>query len=268
MNNEIEIEMGGSARGKVYGMTHSLAVAEQFFSIQGEGQTMGRPAYFLRLAGCNLMCGGYGTDKDGKLHDGATWRCDSIEVWKHGKRKTFREIVEDFGSNSFLIDLKRGVHLIITGGEPLLQQTAIANFLKEIGSYMNHSFTVEIETNGTIMPSEYLMEHVTFWNVSPKLSNSGMAWQDRVKRDVIIALANLHEKTMFKFVIGGHRDWNDIFYEYDHLIKHDQIWLMPAADNVEDLIRLSPIVADICKQYRVNFGQRLHIITWNKKTGV
>ena len=45
-------------------MDTKLAISEVFYSIQGEGKTMGIPAVFVRLAGCNLMCGGMGTQFD------------------------------------------------------------------------------------------------------------------------------------------------------------------------------------------------------------
>ena len=50
-----------------------IKIAEHFYSIQGEGRTAGYPAIFIRLSGCNLLCGGAGTQTDGKLHNGATW---------------------------------------------------------------------------------------------------------------------------------------------------------------------------------------------------
>ena len=70
-----------------------LAVSEVFYSIQGEGPTTGYPAVFVRLGGCNLMCGGEGTQKDKELHDGATWRCDTIEVWMKSRAKEFKDIL-------------------------------------------------------------------------------------------------------------------------------------------------------------------------------
>ena len=45
----------------------NLAISEIFFSIQGEGKTVGIPSVFVRLGGCNLICGGEGTQFDKKL---------------------------------------------------------------------------------------------------------------------------------------------------------------------------------------------------------
>ena len=45
--------------------SHILPVMESFYSIQGEGYHSGKPAFFVRLAGCNVKC---------------TW-CDVKESW-------------------------------------------------------------------------------------------------------------------------------------------------------------------------------------------
>ena len=34
----------------------ALPVAEDFYSVQGEGLNAGVPAYFIRLAGCDVRC--------------------------------------------------------------------------------------------------------------------------------------------------------------------------------------------------------------------
>lgn len=235
-----------------------LNVAEQFYSIQGEGMSMGIPSYFLRLKSCNLLCGGKGTDKDGELHDGATWRCDTVEVWLKGSQKSYEEILKDFG------DFMPASHLIITGGEPLLQQNKIIGLLDMIGEMY-----VEIETNGTLVPSKELRDRVMQWNVSPKLSNSGVPFDKRVNPEAITILRNCF-RSQFKFVVTNEAEVVEAIKTYIepfHLAKR-QVWLMPAGDNQDQLNQVSWQVAELAKQYGFGYSHRLHITLWNKKTGV
>ena len=147
-----------------------LAISEVFYSIQGEGSTCGYPAVFVRLGGCNLMCGGMGTQFSKELENGATWRCDTIEVWMKARSKEFKDILDE---ESFTA-IKNGANVVLTGGEPLMQQNALLGFIKWLRLNVNESCYVEIETNGTIMPLEELQDLVQQFNVSPKLINSGM----------------------------------------------------------------------------------------------
>ena len=72
----------------------SLRVSEVFFSTQCEGVSTGIPAIFIRLTGCNLMCGGPGGSlmKQGK----ATWWCDTEAVWKLGNEMSNDELIDKF----------------------------------------------------------------------------------------------------------------------------------------------------------------------------
>lgn len=241
-------------------MSKELLVSEQFYSIQGEGMTTGRPANFLRLAKCNLMCGGAGTEQDGKLHNGATWRCDTIEVWSVGLARSFDSII------SFMEPCNR---LIITGGEPLMHDAKICEFLEYLyhESYKNFPKFIEVETNGTIKPSPKLIDYVQQWNVSPKLANSGVKDRIRFKPDVINFFANEDNpgERQFKFVVTTEADLVEVD---DFALPPYMVWLMPGADNQDDLNRLHTQVAEWAKARRYNFSNRLHIALWNKKTGV
>jgi len=122
-------------------------ISEIFQSIQGEGEVIGTPSNFIRLAGCHLRC---------------IW-CDTKYSWfKHeGKEMTLDDILSQLNRNLPLTT--------ITGGEPLLQNiiplvTAIKLQLKQ---------KVLIETSGTIRPPKKLVELVDIFSVSPKLSNAG-----------------------------------------------------------------------------------------------
>ena len=249
---------------------NTLAVSETFLSVQGEGHTMGRLSYFIRLAGCNLMCGGKGTEKDGKLHDGATWRCDSIEVWMKGKSMTFGEIVTQMGGDKFISNLRAGHHLIFTGGEPMIQQSNILEFLYYLINDRDvKGLIAEIETNGTIMPEFSIRFQIKYWNVSPKLSNSGESFDKRFNGSTINFISRETKNPMFKFVISNANDLLEIERDYlPHIESRQQIWLMPAADTRAELDRLSEYVVNACKRHGYNYSHRLQLSIWDKTVGV
>ncbi len=251
-------------------MSDKIAVSEFFYSLQGEGRTMGIPAIFLRLTGCNLMCGGYGVEKDGVLRDGATWVCDTIDVWMKGTTYSFEELVAKLNEEiDFVARLEAGVHLVITGGEPLLQQQRIIDFLDYLYSEYDLKPIVEIETNATIEPLHDLDLVVHYWNTSPKLSNSGMP-QDKRLNFKVLKWFNQNPKTMFKFVISHKNDFLELKSELiqNGLIAKNKIVLMPAADSIETLLSSNQLVAELCIDNQIRMCTRLHIEIWNKLTGV
>lgn len=260
---------------------NNLIVAEQFYSIQGEGRTLGIPAFFLRLAGCNLMCGGRGTDHDKKLHHGATWRCDTIEVWKKGKAKPFDAVISDFcniqGLTMGMVHelISEGyAHLVITGGEPLMQMENIIDFCNWMADELDWHPVIEIETNGTIIPSGRLDTHVNYYNVSPKLANSGEPEQARFNSKAMRFYAEStnagDHKAIFKFVVGNQNDVDEVITQWIHRfdLPPRQCYLMPAADNEKQLREVSQFVAEICKAEGLRFSTRMHLAIWDKKTGV
>ena len=238
-----------------------LAVSEYFYSIQGEGRTMGIPAIFVRLTGCNLMCGGYGVEKDGIMRDGATWVCDTIEVWMKGKTKEIAEWVTIWNEElDFVNRLNRGVHLVITGGEPLLQAERMLVLLEYLETTYNCRPTVEVETNATFIPSGALDARVHYWNTSPKLSNSGMPLVERMKMD-IVQWFNQNPKTMFKFVISSKADFEEIETTLlaSNLMDKTKLVLMPGASSLEELLEVNKVVAAICIQHEIRMCTRMHV---------
>ncbi len=229
-----------------------LIVAEVFYSIQGEGQTVGVPAVFLRLGGCNLLC------------KSETWVCDTIEVWKKGRSRYFDQVL----NISHIYMLSNGAHLIITGGEPLMQESSIVDFLNWFREMYKFTPIIEIETNGTIIPGKILLDKVDYWNVSPKLANSGMPYNRRVNEAACTTIQTFGRNKIFKFVVSKAEDLAfDISDEYG-FINRENIMLMPAGDSVESLAEVRVVVVEICKGYGYRFSDRLHISLWNKKTGV
>jgi organic radical activating enzyme len=247
-----------------------IAVSEYFYSLQGEGRTTGIPAIFLRLTGCNLMCGGKGVEKDGIMRDGATWICDTIEVWMKGTTLSFPDLVEKLNdTTNFVQRLQTGVHLVITGGEPLLQQERIVAFLEYLETTYQLRPTIEIETNATILPLPELDARVHYWNTSPKLSNSGMFEAERLDSSILQWFSK-NPNTMFKFVVTTKEDFDEIQQEWIETgwIDPSKIVLMPGADSIEQLLARNQMVAEICIEHQLRMCTRLHVEIWNKLTGV
>lgn len=119
-----------------------------FHTLQGEGPFAGRPATFVRLAGCNL--GGKGANGPGCM------ACDTDFRLHNGMTMRFHEIVDAikqaiaFDRAYTLFTGKKqsseGSLVVITGGEPLLQPTMpnLVNYLLDEG------FAVQIESNGMV----------------------------------------------------------------------------------------------------------------------
>jgi 7-carboxy-7-deazaguanine synthase len=243
-------------------MKDNLAISEVFYSIQGEGKTVGIPSVFVRVGGCNLICGGMGTQFDGELHNNAEWRCDSIEVWM----KALTKNIEDVLPKDCIKAIKNGAHIILTGGEPMIQQNGLIKFIDYVKEKINPKAYIEIETNGTVMPNEETLEKINLWNCSPKLKNSGNDISMTFKEDVIKKLNN--QNTIFKFVVNNQKEWEEIQQTYLPIIDRDKIYLMPAGENQELLDKNKATVVKLAKENYLNFTTRLHIDIWNKKTGV
>ena len=252
-------------------MNKQLRVSEVFYSVQGEGPTMGVPAVFLRLTGCNLMCGGRGTEKDGELHDGATWRCDTIEVWLKGQAHNPQEyaiqMADDYGE-----EFRNGAHLVITGGEPMLQQKQLIPFINLLQSKFSKKIWIEVETNGTVEIDSNFMSLVDQFNVSPKLGNSGMPERLRIKNLPMIQLSALSEmdQVFFKFVVTSEKDIEEVLKDYINVfgLPRRNIWIMPGCSTRAQFEQTSPIAAEVCKQHGFKFSSRLQINLWNEVTGV
>ena len=78
----------------------------------------------------------------------------------------------------------------------------------------------------------------------------------------------MQQNAIFKFVVSSIEDWDEIVEFYLPHINREQIWLMPAADNRQELERVSEWLVELCKVEVLHFSTRLQIMIWNKTTGV
>ncbi len=242
-----------------------LRVAEIFYSIQGEGRTLGVPAVFVRLAGCNLMCGGAGGQfvKEGR----ATWHCDTEAVWRKGVEMSHQQILDEIIRLASMDALSEDrVHVIFTGGEPMMErnQEDLASLLVDVMMPLCTS-TIEVETNGTIETPLYQLFDII--NCSPKLSNSGMKPEFRINPRAIEQIA-AHSGASFKFVVSGEADVAEAMRDFVTPFGLKRVYLMPGVDRIEDLPERTRMVCELAKQYRVCATTRLQILAWNQCTGV
>ncbi len=210
---------------------------EIFHSLQGEGPRTGTPATFLRLAQCNLAC---------------HW-CDTKHSWGRGLEMSPAEVAARLLAHP-------GRSLVITGGEPLLQQDELAELL----ALLPADFYVEIETNGTLAPSPALVQRVDQWNVSPKLAHAGNGEARALVPEVLAAFAALPH-SWFKFVVQDEADWEAIAALG---LPQGRIILMPCATTRRALDAARPAVADMCLRHGVRLGERLHLVLWDDRKGV
>jgi organic radical activating enzyme len=155
-------------------------------------------------------------------------------------------------------------HLVVTGGEPLLQQTALGPLLGELAK---EGCFIEVETAGTIAPSGTLREIVHQWNVSPKLRNSGNPREKRDRPDAMRALAS-SRRASFKFVLSEPSDIEEVRELASRYgLEKDRVILMPEASEPEALARTGPWVADLSEQYGYRFSSRLQVEWWGGARG-
>ena len=122
----------------------TYAVKEIYYTLQGEGANVGRPAVFLRFAGCNLWSG-----READRADATCDFCDTDFVGTDGPGGGRFDAAADLARAAAAAwrGPKGGPRpfIVCTGGEPLLQLDAPL-----VASLHNAGFEIAIETNGTL----------------------------------------------------------------------------------------------------------------------
>ncbi|HEV8635555.1 MAG TPA: 7-carboxy-7-deazaguanine synthase QueE [Chloroflexota bacterium] len=222
---------------------------EIFASIQGEGVTAGVPSVFVRLSLCNLRCG---------------W-CDTKYTWDWDHYDPKQEIVRrDVASVVRRVGEIGPQNVVITGGEPLLQQRALEPLVTALKA-ADHR--IEVETNGTIAPEGQLADLVDQWNVSPKLANSD---NEAEAREVPAALRWFagSPRAYFKFVVVEPADLGEV----DALVQRyavpaDRVLLMPEGNDPETLAARGRWLVERCRERGHRFTMRLHVLLWGTERG-
>jgi organic radical activating enzyme len=225
-----------------------LKLSEIFESLQGEGVSAGVPTMFVRLAQCNLHC---------------AW-CDTKYTWDFERYNYDDEVREESAEEvAQLVNASPTRRLVLTGGEPLLQQRALVHFFSALAP----DIAVEVETNGTILPTNETFARVNQWNVSPKLSNCGDKEALRIRPAVLLALRDARESYL-KLVVQTNAD----YAEADALVAQlgwprNRVLFMPEAANRDVLRARALSVAEAARARGFRFSSRLHLELWGGRRG-
>ncbi len=227
-----------------------------FATLQGEGITTGESAVFIRLHFCNLACGKSGG-----------WQCDTGYTWDKN-RQDFWEEPEDWSYQSTADKINTAWvdkfgetsnrRVVVTGGEPMLQQEKIIELTKLLPDW-----NVEIETNGTIDPLPELYN--CQFNCSPKLENSGNTANRRYRPGVLRHINEL-PNSWFKFVVSSNEDLKEIdnIVEECHL-KPEKILIMPEGQTAEEVEQHEILITNEVHKRNWNITKRNQLIWFGTK---
>lgn len=212
-----------------------MRISEIFYSVQAEGLNLGLPSVFVRLQGCNRRC---------------PW-CDTPYALKElgGTNMSTSKVAQKI--TSF-----KCKNVVITGGEPLLQQDLIIMMIHSIKG-IDPSYTFEIETNGTINPEEELVRLVDLFTVSPKFDDFEFAPKFSRLDNVV-----------FKFVVDEPDDLILIDKFIDTWVQERYpVYLMPQGKTRKEILDRLPSLIEAAKQRNVMVTPRLQILVWGNKRG-
>ena len=223
-------------------------ITEQFLTIQGEGRSVGRLAYFIRLAGCNLWC---------------QW-CDSMHSVdpKLFKGKVFPIDYTQIPDECRLI--------VVTGGEPTLFDLGT---IRDLVLKAEPRREIEVETNATRFPSSLVDDFK--WNLSPKLKSSFQKSPelDQKRTAGLQQWADYsrgRSNVIFKFVITTEEDLFDVlnivkqYHIEPHLVYLMAEGQLPESQSLQSV----NYILEFAKLHSFNFSPRLHIMFWGKTRGV
>ena len=175
------------------------SVNEIFYSIQGEGYHVGKPAVFIRFAGCNIEC---------------PW-CDTDHSEKR-KMNVEEILVEVFNLWPQNTD---NVFVVLTGGEPTVQ-----DMLPLCKALHEEQIYIAIETNGIGSWKLPIVnnDHIDWITLSPKHNF-------RPSQNVIDAANEI--KIVFDGLIGLHH------YEREDLRKKSLLFLQPCSEDFDPAVK-------------------------------
>lgn len=241
----------GSALAKMIGRAPNNARAVVSVEDAGEGEVVA-----LTTSTGNYIAEGW------LVHN-----CDTPETWdarRFDLRQTLtRRPVDEIVARALQGD--PGL-VVITGGEPLLHQHQ-DGWRALIGALLLAGAEIEIETNGTVTPTEHTARCVTRLNVSPKLTHSTDPVEKRIRPDALAALVATG-KAAFKFVCRTTADVAETALLAErYRLPPSRVWIMPEGTDSTTITRRLGEIADPAIAAGFNLTTRLHVLAWGDEKG-
>ena len=246
-----------------------LPILEVYRCVQSEGSRFGRPTIAVRTTGCTHRC-----------YFGEGGWCDSWYTSIHPEKGvfTFNDIISIYDKNPHISEM------MLTGGSPTMHP-ALVNELTHFANDRNILITIETEGSAFVETAYPL----GLLSISPKFSNSvpvegtltpaGKVVDERMVKthnrfrqntSVIKQMIEFHSDYHFKPVWDGTKgnlkEIEDYRIELD--IPKDKTYIMPAGDTRESLIKMYPLVFDLCAEVGYNMTGRDHIIAFDTQRAV
>ena len=247
----------------------TLPIVELYRCVQSEGSRFGRPTIAVRTTGCTHRC----------FFGEGGW-CDSWYTSIHPEKGgfTFNDIIKIYDENPHIKEM------MLTGGSPTMHP-ALVNELTHFAN--ERGILITIETEGShYVETDY---PIGLLSISPKFSNSvpvvgavtpmgdiadeKMIKQHnkfRLNKESIKAMISFHSDYHYKPVWDGTEENLAEIEQFrlDLGIPKEKTFIMPAGDNREELIKMYPLVFDMCAEKGYNMTGRDHIIAFDTKRGV
>ena len=244
-------------------------IIELYRCVQSEGSRFGRPTIAVRTTGCTHRC----------FFGEGGW-CDSFYTSIHPEKAifSFNDVIKIYDENPHIKEM------MLTGGSP----TMWPKLVNELTHFAHErDILITIETEGShFVETDYPIGLIS---LSPKFSNSipvlgettpqGIVTDEKMVRQhnkfrlnhsTIRSMIDYHTDYHYKPVWDGtEENLNEIeAFRVELEIPKDKTYIMPAGDTREELIKMYPIVFDMCAEKGYNMTGRDHIIAFDTKRGV
>jgi len=251
--------------GRLEDYNKVLPVLELYRCVQSEGSRFGRPTIAVRTTGCTHRC---------FFREGG-W-CDSWYTSIHPEKGTFtfNDIIKIYDDNPHIKEM------MLTGGSPTMHPTLV----NELTHFANErGILITIETEGSrFLETDFKIDLIS---LSPKFSNSVPVLGAITPNGKIADEKMINQHNKFRLNLPEIRKTLDYHKDYhykpvwdgtdknleeiekfrvDMNIPKDKTYIMPAGDTRETLLKMYPLVFDLCAEVGYNMTGRDHIISFDQ----